>query len=228
MKQENITYRFTTPVYSGNILYVNVISNYACVNDCAFCSRPRLKSDFGKENIYEKKAQKSLYLSKSPAEKKIISEIEKNLRKDDEEIAFIGLGEPLIYFDKIIKVIKEIKKTYKIKVRIDTNGLVRCKKKNAAKLLKASGLDEIRISLNAISEKDYTTLCRPKYKSAFNNLILFIKECKEQKIDTYVSFVTGFNSSKVSTLEKEKYFDFAQSLGLDEKHVVIREYVPTT
>ena len=55
MVADRITYRFETPVYPSNILYVNVISQYHCTNNCRFCSRPR-NGIPDSDNIYEKKA----------------------------------------------------------------------------------------------------------------------------------------------------------------------------
>ncbi|MBU0666981.1 MAG: hypothetical protein KKC26_06460, partial [Nanoarchaeota archaeon] len=80
MKQGEITYRFETPVYSGNILYVNLIARYSCVNNCLFCSKPET---YGKENIYEQKAGANLFLSKSPSVETVIALIDKKIQKKD-------------------------------------------------------------------------------------------------------------------------------------------------
>ncbi|MBW2982592.1 radical SAM protein, partial [Candidatus Woesearchaeota archaeon] len=143
-----LTYRFETPKYPGNILYVNLITGYSCTNDCLFCSRPRTKKDIGKPNIYEKKAGSFLYLSKSPTVEEVMCSIDSEIKEDDQEIAIIGLGEPLIYLPKVVEVIRIVKEKYDIKTRIDTNGLVKCLYENPTEILEKSGLDEIRISLN--------------------------------------------------------------------------------
>ena len=62
-----IAYRFETPVYPSNILYVNLVDNYRCVNNCLFCSRPKKERDIGKPNIYERKAGSFLFLPKTPS-----------------------------------------------------------------------------------------------------------------------------------------------------------------
>ncbi|MCP4647164.1 MAG: hypothetical protein GY852_05415, partial [bacterium] len=50
-----ITYSFATPHRrKGEVLYVNAIEKYSCVNSCVFCSRGNAIK--GKPNIYEKKA----------------------------------------------------------------------------------------------------------------------------------------------------------------------------
>jgi TatD family-associated radical SAM protein len=224
-----IVYRFETPVYPTNILYVNIIKSYSCVNDCRFCGRPRNKKDIGKPNIYEKKANSFLYLKESPSVKQVLNEINKGIKKDDEEIAFIGLGEPLIYLKKITTIIRELKNKYpKIKVRIDTNGATKEINNNpfkVASVLEKAGLDQIRISVNAINKEEYDILCRPKFKDAFENLIKFVKSLNKSKVNTYVSFVVGFNEGIVKTRPKKDYVDFALSVGIKEKNIILRDYV---
>jgi len=220
-----ITYRFETPVYPENILYVNLVDNYRCVNDCLFCSRPRNKKSIGNPNIYERKTGSFLFLSKSPSIEEIINSIDSEIKKDDKEIAIIGLGEPLIYLPKVAAVIKRVKSKYNIKTRVDTNGLVKCMYENPVNQLEQAGLDEIRISLNALNEQEYNQLCRPKFKDAFQNLVSFVKECVNSKIETYTSFVTDFDFENIENKNKKKYIDFATSLGVKSKNVILRKYI---
>ncbi|VVB77973.1 FeMo cofactor biosynthesis protein NifB [uncultured archaeon] len=222
-----IVYRFETPAYPGSIVYINLISNYSCNNDCIFCGRPRKKEDLGKPNIYEKKANSSLYLKKSPSVEEIMRKLKKEIRPNDQEIAIIGLGEPLIYLPKVLMLIKNIKKKYpKIIIRVDTNGLVDCMYKNSAEKLKEAGLDQIRISLNAINKKEYDDLCQPKFKDAFKRLIQFIKDSQRLKMATYVSFVIDFQDKKIKSRKKEDYIKFAIYLGIKKENIILRKYMP--
>jgi len=220
-----IAYRFETPAYPGNILYVNLIANYSCTNDCLFCSRPRGKEEIGKINIYEKKAGSFLYLENSPSVNDILNSIGSEIRANDKEIAIIGLGEPLIYLSKVIEVARQIKKKYDIRVRIDTNGSAGCMHKDAVKRLRKVGVDEIRISLNAVNAEDYNKLCRPKFKNVFDGVVGFIKKCVDSKIDTYVSFVVGFGAKGLRRRTCKEYIDFAKSLGVPEGNIILRDYV---
>lgn len=226
-KQGKIAYRFETPIYPGHIVYINLVDNYKCVNDCSFCTRPRTKEDVGKPNIYEQKAGTPLYLEKSPTVDQIMEAVSSEIKEGDQEVAIIGLGEPLIYLPKVAEAIRRIKEKYNIKTRLDTNGLVKCMYPNEdpAKLLKQSGLDEIRISLNAVNKTEYDQLCRPKFKNAFENLVSFIGECANSNIDTYVSFVVGFEADGISQRTKQEYQDFAASLGINPDHIIFRDYV---
>ena len=227
VKPGKIAYRFETPIYPGHIVYVNLVDNYKCVNNCSFCTRPRTKKDIGKPNIYEQKAGTSLYLKKSPTVDQIMKAVSSETKEGDQEVAIIGLGEPLIYLPKVAEAIRRIKEKYNIKTRLDTNGLVKCMYPNEdpAKLLKQSGLDEIRISLNAINKTEYNQLCRPRFEDAFENLVSFIQECKNSGIDTYVSFVINFEANGLTQRTKQEYQKFATSLGINPDHIIFREYV---
>lgn len=226
-EEGKIAYRFETPIYPGDIVYVNLVDNYKCVNNCEFCSRPRTQEDLGKPNIYEQKAGTSLHLKKSPNTEQVMRALESEIREGDKEVAIIGLGEPLIHLQKVAEVIRQIKEKYDIKTRLDTNGLVKCihPDEDPAKLLKEAGLDEIRISLNATNEDEYQQLCNPKFKDAFEKLLEFIKECQNLGIDTHVSFVVNFESDKIASKSRQEYEDFATSLGIEPDHIIFREYV---
>ncbi|MBU1199478.1 MAG: radical SAM protein [Nanoarchaeota archaeon] len=221
-----IVYRFETPIYPANILYVNLIASYACINDCLFCSRPRGKNEIGKPNIYEKKTRSFLYLPKPPSADEIMKEINNEIKEDDQELAIIGLGEPLQYLPTVVEVVRRAKEKYpEIKVRIDTNGLVKCMYEMPAQKLELAGLDEIRISVNAINKKEYDVICRPQFKNAFENLTDFVGDCVNSKIETYVSFVIGFKCGEVKPRISQEYIEFTKSLGIDKDHVILRNYV---
>jgi len=218
----SITYRFTTPVYPENILYVNIIPHYSCINDCLFCSRPRDgREDVHQQNIYEQKAGTSLYLAKLPSVDAIVHAIEQDIQVTDTELAFVGLGESLQFLPTVLAVLKYVKGRYGIKTRVDTNGLVTCRYPNAAEQL-AHCLDEIRISLNAINSDEYNVLCRPRPHDAFKHLTSFVRQIIDVKIDTHVSFVADFSLSRT----REEYTQFAESLGIQKNHIIFRDYIP--
>jgi MoaA/NifB/PqqE/SkfB family radical SAM enzyme len=124
-----------------------------------------------------------------------------------------------------LKIIKAIKARYRIKTRIDTNGIVKCMYAEPVKELEQAGLNEIRISLNAINEKEYNLLCKPKFDNVFPNLLKFIKECTNSRINTYVSFVVGFENKNIPRRTKEEFEKFALSLGVKKHNIIFREYV---
>ncbi len=224
-RKGEIAYRFESSVSPGKILYVNLIANYSCINDCLFCARPRGKEEIGKPNIYERGAGASLFLAKSPSVDQIMDSIKAGVRNDDSELAFVGLGEPLIYLPKVIKVIKQAKERYNLRTRIDTNGLAGCMFDNPVGKLEEARLDEIRISLNAINKQEYNKLCRPSFDNAYPSLVNFVKECVNSAIDTRVSFVLGFEHEGIRERTKEEYLEYAQSLGVKPKDIIFRYYM---
>jgi TatD family-associated radical SAM protein len=224
--QGKVVYRFETPRYPGDILYVNIVARYSCVNDCHFCGRPRKPAEFGRSNIYEKKAGCSLYLESSPSPYRVMREIDREIRPGDKELAFVGLGEPLMRLPAVVEVTRRTKEKYPLRTRVDTNGLAKCMHRNPAQRLEAAGLDEIRISLNATNEREYEELCRPKFKDAFPNIVEFVRECAASSIDTHVSFVVNFENGEVKTRAAEEYAAFAESLGIKPEKIIFRDYVP--
>ncbi|MDD5172127.1 MAG: radical SAM protein [Candidatus ainarchaeum sp.] len=226
-----LTYSFATPHRRvGEILYVNAVTKYKCANSCRFCSRTDAIK--GLPNIYEKKAGANLYLPKAPLPEDIVREVgEKRKQYPVQQIAFVGLGEPLLDFELVRDSIRGIRSSgYTGRIALDTNGLVNCwyDLRNyylPAKDLKKAGLDEIRISVNAINDEDYNELCRPRYDQAFGALLVFVYDCISNGIDTFASFVVGFSDGVVKTRTKEEYAEFASSRGIKPENVIIREYV---
>lgn len=237
----SIVYSFATPYDpKADILYINVVPKYSCVNSCRFCSR--IDAMKGKPNIYEQKAGVKLYLSKSPSVDEVVKEIDSKRKRDifrrTKEVAFVGLGEPLLKFELVKDSIKGIREIgYKGKIRLDTNGLVKCWygyfpfgcleiiERYPTKELRQAGLDEIRISVNATSEEEYQELCRPPYDNAFRNLCDFVRDCIKAGIKTKASFVTNFEDRKVKSKTPKEYKNFAISLGIKPKDVILRKYV---
>jgi len=237
-----ITYSFATPHdQDANIIYVNVIPGFKCVNLCRFCSRPDAVA--GKPNIYEEKAGTSLYLPVAPSVEEVTNEVRADLFENDyktDEIAIVGLGEPLLQFELVRDFIKAIREYgYEKNIRIDTDGLVKCwygtmydaidaNGRDPACELRQAGLDEIRISVNAINEDEYKALCRPTFDDsddAFGKLCEFVGDCISEGIDTKASFVTGFEDDEVKSRTPGEYTDFAVSLGIKPDNVILRKYI---
>jgi len=225
MMDGKIIYSFATPYDpKADILYVNVVPKYSCVNSCRFCSRTDAVN--GEANIYEQKAGTNLYLPNAPSVDEVVNAIETNRKRGifrkTREVAFVGLGEPLLQFELIRDSIRKIReKDYRGKIRVDTNGLVKfwhgsfpfgCLElieRNPARELRQAGLDEIRISVNATSEKEYQKLCRPPYETAFETLCEFVRDCIAEEINTKASFVINFADEEVKSRTLKEYEQFA-------------------
>ena len=218
-KLENLVYSYAAPYENKRTLYVNVVPNYSCTNDCLFCHRH--DAEEGESNIYELRAGKSLYLPRAPSVDEIVCAVkkQKEFRGKPEEIAFVGLGEPLLEYKLVRDSIRKLRRNGKARFRIDTNGQVDCWYADAAKGLKEAGLDEIRISVNATNKEDYDILCRPKLPFAYEKMLKFLEDCTECGIDTYASFVIGFPGTKTS----QEYRDFILDYAV--KDLILRPYV---
>ncbi len=232
----SIVYRFSTPYDpKAQILYVNVIPKYKCSNNCTFCSKEDAIK--GLPNIYEKKAGTSLYLSKAPTVEQVVNAVEKELQqKKTNEIAFVGLGEPLLQYSLVRDSIAAIREYgFKGKIRADTNGYVPCRTKiwfgcselidqelHPARELKRAGFDEAWISLNATNYKQYNLRCRPADENAWATVHDFIADCKREKLRIKLSFVIGGPYSP----KPEDCLKYARSIGVKKKNVLLRDYVP--
>ena len=180
-EKRSVVYSFATSQDLHNrkahTLYINTIPKYECTNNCRFCSRKDAID--GKLNIYENKAGTSLFLAEAPGVEEIIRETEARIKKPflgmggTREIAFVGLGEPLLEFNLVLDAIKELRRIgYTGKIRIDTNGQITAFRVmqfgkilpltlNPALELRDAGLTDIRISVNATNGDDYDRICRP-------------------------------------------------------------------
>lgn len=192
--------------------YLNITPNYECTNDCVFCDKKLLEGKVGS----------NLFLEKSPSLDQVVRELKEKIdRSIVEEFVFCGIGEPLIYLDKVLDITRHIKKEYAKPVRINTNGqaYVLYPVRKVVRGLEKAGVDALSISLNVMDNESYKMLHRPKYPEAFEELIRFIKDCNASSIKTYVSFL------EFPKLKKNKALEFTRSLGLKDEQVRFRKFL---
>ena len=216
-----IIYRYKS---NPDTIYLNIIGRFACLNNCIFCGKPTCENeniDYP-EDIYGT----GLYLPESPNIETVLANLDKEIKPTDKILAFVGLGEPLLYFPKVLKIIRRAKKRYSLITKVDTCGLVEPFFPNAVERLEKAGLDTIFISLNAINSEDYSVLCQPKVDNAFNHLLSFIKKTNDSNIKMQISFILDFEKDGIVSKSKEEYLEFALSLGLKEKQIKWRKYMP--
>jgi TatD DNase family protein len=221
LMEKRIIYRYHSRI---DTIYMNIIGRFACLNSCIFCGKPTNKdSDLSyPEEVYGK----GLYLPESPNIETIFANLDKEVKPTDKVLAFVGLGEPLLYFPKVLKIIRRAKKKYSLITKVDTCGLVEPFFPDVIERLEEAGLDSIFISLNAVNSEDYSAICHPKVDNAFNHLLKFIKKANSSKIKTNVSFILDYEKDDIKTKSKEDYLKFALSLGLKEEQIIWREYMP--
>lgn len=119
-------------------------------------------------------------------------------------------GEPLLQWKVIEKAIAMIRaKTKRGIININTNGSL----PQIIPLLKKSGLDSIRVSINSFDENIYNAYYRPKgYK--FQDVLKTIKISKDIGLFTSINYLTfpGYNDSED---EMEKLFSFLKVCPVD-------------
>ncbi|MBU1202348.1 MAG: TatD family nuclease-associated radical SAM protein [Nanoarchaeota archaeon] len=187
-------------------LYLNIIDNYACTNNCVFCDKLALEKSIGED----------LFLEKKPGADEILESIKtKTKNAVPNEFIFCGIGEPTIYLDVLLQTIKALKTKYQAKIRLNTNGQASLINtgRDVVRELKKSGLDVVSISLNSTTKKEYNKLHRPKYlKNAFESVLIFIKDCIQVGLETQVTFVElkGLNKQRATNFLKEKKLEGAK------------------
>jgi TatD family-associated radical SAM protein len=210
--------------FDSTRIILNFVPRGECTNSCLFCAPniPEMEKAINHSVLLEGEYTIEDYLL---AVEQLLSK-----NKDISEIIITGtIGEPLLYFEKLLKLVSSLKKIFPIKVRLNTNGQARIifpklSSKEVSEALEKTGLDSIVISLNAINEKDYIFLCRPKKTGAFESVLDFVKSCNESGIQTFVSFV-DYSNIKHPTypkIDKDKIKGFCKKLGLEEKHIIYR------
>lgn len=155
---EILTYRI------ADRLYLNITNR--CTNRCVFCIRDT------KEGVgYH------LWLQREPSAAQVI-EAAGDIRGYS-EIVFCGYGEPLLRYDLVREVAKELKSRGAV-VRINTNGQASLLHQQDVARGLCGLVDTINISLNAHSPEKYMELCRPAPgEKAYPALLDFAWECKK-------------------------------------------------
>ena len=189
-----------TVTYEGrNSIYVNMTNRCPCA--CVFCLRHNKDHVFGAN---------SLWLEREPTVKEICDSIGAwDLEKYD-ELVFCGYGEPTERLDDLLQVASYVKANYKMKIRINTNGLSDLinGEKTAPKL---KGLiDSVSISLNATSKEEYFKIVRPKFGiGSYDAMLSFAKDCTEYVKEVVMTVVDVVTSKE----EQERSREICESVG---------------
>lgn len=167
-----VRFAYFLPCKPGSV-YVNITD--ACLNECLFCIKRDGTIFFGSD----------LALGNSlPSFEEIIADIRSVDEKQQlREIVFCGMGEPLLRYDFVIEICREIRKLQgdSIGIRVDTSGLVGGQNSRIDFL---AWIDELSVSLNAENAEKYEELCRPRISGAFKVLMDFLQAVKASEIET--------------------------------------------
>ncbi len=148
-------------------LYVNLTNR--CPYACTFCLRQTM------DRIGE---SDRLWLEREPSYEEVVEEFKKFDMSKYNEVVFCGFGEPTEAFDVLIRVAKYVKDTYRMPIRINTNGAGnQVNGRNIVPEMKGL-IDTVSISLNNPDKSKYQALVRSKFGDrSFEDMIDFAKEC---------------------------------------------------
>ncbi len=176
-------------------IYLNITNR--CTIACLFCGKWKsfMLRDF------------NLRIKKEPTVDEILDAVGNPAMQD--EIVFVGWGEPLLRVDVVKEVSRRLKENGARKIRVDTDGLANLvHKRNVLPELKGL-VDSISISLNAQDAETYARICPSKYgERAYSAVLDYIKEAKNHIPDVTASVVT------IPGVDVEKCRRIAEDMGV--------------
>ena len=190
-----------TIIYEGrNSLYVNMTNRCPCA--CTFCLR------HNKDHVFE---ANSLWLEREPSVDEVCEAIKNTDLTKYNELVFCGYGEPTERLYDLLKVAEFVKSRWKIKIRINTNGLSDLiNGEKTAKHL-AGLIDAISISLNATNKEDYFASVRPKFGiGSYDAMLAFAKDCTKYVPEVTLTIVDVVTSKE----EQERAREICASIGV--------------
>lgn len=174
-----------------NQVYANITNRCDC--SCQFCIRSHKDSVGEAEN---------LWFQTEPT----LDEIKKAMDDFDftgyEELVFCGYGEPTCALENLLAGAAYAKEKYKIKVRLNTNGLANLYHKRNVVPELAKVIDSVSISLNAPTAEKYQEITRPQFENAFPALLEFASLAKEAFAHTQLSIVDVLPEDEIKACRK--------------------------
>ena len=198
-----------TVYWLDNTLYLNITNK--CSNSCFFCLK-RYRRGVGGFN---------LKLAEEPSVNQIISELSEVLSmRSWNGMVFCGFGEPTERLDVLLEVARWVRQHYgrPLQIRVDTNGhgYVLNPKRDVAGDLKAAGVDNVSVSLNAGDKETYMEICKPTFPDAYEAVLDFIRKAK-LVLEVEVTAV------RMPEVDLAKVQAVADGLGVVFR---VREYIP--
>ncbi|MCH5195432.1 MAG: TIGR04100 family radical SAM protein [Oscillospiraceae bacterium] len=188
-------------------MYINITNGCPC--DCVFCIRQNGDGITGSD---------SLWLEHEPDIDEIKAAFEAFDKTGINEAVFCGYGEPTVRAEMLLQTAEYIKQNSDMKIRLNTNGLVRLIH-SGFDISRFKGLiDCVSISLNAPNAKRYNEVTRPSFgERAFDEMLNFAEEMKGLGIETGFTVVDVISEEEISECKK-----LCEGLGIPLR---IRHYV---
>lgn len=188
-------------------MYINITNGCPC--DCVFCIRKNGDSIADND---------SLRLEHEPSFDEIKTAFEEFDKTGMSEAVFCGYGEPTVRAEMLLKTAEYIKQNSDMKIRLNTNGLVRLIHRDFD-ISRFKGLiDSVSISLNAHNARRYNEVTRPVFgESAFDEMLGFAKEMAGLGIKTGFTVVDVISEEEISECRR-----LSEELGIPLR---VRHYV---
>lgn len=135
-----------------NNLYVNMTNRCPCA--CTFCLR---------QDKDEMNHSGSLWLEREPTVEEVTAEFDKFDMGKYGELVFCGFGEPTERLEDLLKVAAYAKEHFRIKIRVNTNGLSDLIHGKDTAPMYEGLVDTVSISLNTPDPEEYLKLTRNRF-----------------------------------------------------------------
>ncbi len=188
-------------------LYINITNGCPC--RCVFCIRDNADSISGND---------SLWLEHEPSFEEITAAFDAFDKTGMTDAVFCGYGEPVIRADMIVRVAEYIKANSDMKIRLNTNGLVRLIHPDFDINRFGGVIDSVSISLNAPDAKRYNEVTRPSFgEQSFDAMLKFASDMKSVVSAVGFTVVDIISQEEISRCQA-----LADSLGIPLR---VRHYV---
>lgn len=207
MKAMRIFYDLDGSHHEGGSLYANITNKCPC--SCTFCIRM---------NDEAVGMNDSLWLEHEPSLEEIRAAFDEVDSGKYAEVVFCGYGEPMQRPYELIETAKYIKEKTGMRIRINTNGLVKLIEPEFDLSLMKGVIDSVSISLNASNAQKYLDITRSRFGiGSYDAMLDFAKKAKELVPDVKFTIVDVIGEQEVEDCKKR-----AQELGITLR---IREYI---
>lgn len=188
-------------------MYINITNGCPC--DCVFCLRNN--SDSVKEND-------SLWLEHEPSFEEITDAYGRFDKTGCTNAIFCGYGEPTVRADMLVKTAEYIRANSDMKIRLNTNGLVRLIHPGFDVERFRGLIDIASISLNAPDARRYNEVTRPCFgEKAFDEMLSFARDMKDMGVQTKFTVVDVISKDEISRCQ-----ELADGMGIPLR---VREYI---
>lgn len=174
-----------------NQVYANITNKCDCA--CTFCIRSE------RDHIGE---SGTLWHKADPSVEEIKAAIDAFDFTGYKEFVFCGYGEPTCALETLLEIAGYVKETYKLPIRLNTNGLGNLYHGRNIVPELAQVVDSISISLNAPDAETYEKVTRPQFPHAYDALLSFAEECNRTIAHTQLSIVDVLSKEEIEKCQQ--------------------------